>query len=50
MRKGSRSYDYFEKFYAETFFPALDKHGIDTVLHLGDVFDVRKTLTGLSVG
>ena len=42
-RKGSQIFhDYFEKFYAETFFPALDEHGIDTVLHLGDVFDVRK--------
>ena len=43
VRKGSQIFhDYFEKFYAETFFPALDERGIDTVIHLGDVFDVRK--------
>ncbi len=42
-RKGSQVlHDYFERFYKETFFPELDKRGIDTVLHLGDVFDVRK--------
>ena len=42
-RKGSQIlHDYFERFYNETFFPELDKRGIDTVLHMGDVFDVRK--------
>ena len=42
-RKGSQIFhDYFEKFYAETFFPALDESGIRTVIHLGDCFDVRK--------
>ena len=42
-RKGSQIlHDYFEKFYTETFFPELDKRGVDTVLHMGDVFDVRK--------
>ena len=42
-RKGSQIlHDYFAKFYQETFFPALDERGIDTVLHMGDVFDVRK--------
>ena len=42
-RKGNQVlHDYFEKFYTETFFPALDERGIDTVLHMGDVFDVRK--------
>ena len=43
VRKGNQVFhDYFEKFYSEIFFPYLDKHGIDTVIHLGDVFDVRK--------
>ena len=43
VRKGSQVFhDYFEKFYNEVFFPALDEHGIDTVIHLGDTFDVRK--------
>ena len=43
MRKGSQIFhDYFEDFYERTFFPTLESHGIDTVLHLGDVFDVRK--------
>ena len=42
-RKGSQVlHDYFERFYSETFFPELDKRGVDTVLHMGDVFDVRK--------
>lgn len=34
--------DYFSKFYDDIFFPYLDKHGIDTVLHLGDIVDRRK--------
>ena len=34
--------DYFSKFYDNVFFPYLDKHGIDTVLHLGDIVDRRK--------
>jgi DNA repair exonuclease SbcCD nuclease subunit len=43
VRKGSQIFhDYFEKFYSEVFFPTLDEHGIDTVVHLGDCFDVRK--------
>ena len=43
MKKGSQIFhDYFEKFYNETFFPTLDARSIDTVIHLGDVFDVRK--------
>ena len=42
-RKGHQIFhDYFEKFYKEVFFPALDEHNIDTVVHLGDCFDVRK--------
>lgn len=43
IRKGSQIFhDYFEKFYTETFFPTLKERGIDTVIHLGDCFDVRK--------
>ena len=43
VRKGSQIFhDYFEKFYTDTFIPALDERGIRTVIHLGDVFDVRK--------
>ena len=43
VRKGNQIFhDYFEKFYEEVFFPALDERGIDTVVHLGDCFDVRK--------
>lgn len=34
--------DFFQKFYDNTFFPALTEHGIDTVLVLGDTFDRRK--------
>lgn len=34
--------DFFQKFYDNTFFPALDASGIDTVLVLGDTFDRRK--------
>jgi DNA repair exonuclease SbcCD nuclease subunit len=34
--------DYYEKFYAETFFPSIKSQGIDTVLILGDTFDRRK--------
>ena len=43
VRKGSQIFhDYFEKFYANTFFPTLEQHSIRTCIHLGDVFDVRK--------
>jgi DNA repair exonuclease SbcCD nuclease subunit len=34
--------DYYEKFYAETFFPTIDSNNITTVLILGDTFDRRK--------
>ena len=34
--------DFYQKFYDETFFPALDEHNITTVLILGDTFDRRK--------
>lgn len=42
-RKGSQIlHDHFQKFYDEVFFPTLDDRRIDTVIHMGDVFDVRK--------
>ena len=34
--------DFFEKFYENVFFPALDENAITTVLILGDTFDRRK--------
>ena len=42
-RKVSRVlHEYFERFYKDIFFPALDEQGIDTVIHMGDAFDSRK--------
>lgn len=44
FKKGNKIFhDYFEKFYNEIFFPTLRKHKIDTVIHLGDIFDNRKS-------
>ena len=44
-RKGSKLFhDYFEKFYTDVFFPNLEKEGIDTVIHMGDAFDSRKSI------
>jgi DNA repair exonuclease SbcCD nuclease subunit len=34
--------DYQEKFYSNIFFPELERRGIQTLLHLGDLFDRRK--------
>jgi DNA repair exonuclease SbcCD nuclease subunit len=34
--------DYFIKFFEKVFFPYLENNNIDTILHLGDVFDRRK--------
>jgi DNA repair exonuclease SbcCD nuclease subunit len=34
--------DFYQEFYDNTFFPALDTAGIDSVLILGDTFDRRK--------
>ncbi len=44
-RKGSKHlHDYFEKFYDDVFFPTLEAEGIDTVVHMGDAFDSRKSI------
>jgi DNA repair exonuclease SbcCD nuclease subunit len=31
-----------EKFFTNIFFPSLEEHNVDTILHLGDIFDRRK--------
>jgi len=44
-RKGSKYlHDYFESFYRDVFFPSLEEHKIDTVIHMGDIFDSRKAI------
>ena len=44
-RKGSKHlHDYFELFYRDVFFPTLEEQGIDTVIHMGDIFDSRKSI------
>ena len=44
-RKGSKYlHDYFELFYKDVFFPSLEEHEIKTVIHMGDVFDSRKSI------
>lgn len=34
--------EYLHKFYSQIFFPYIDKHEIDTIIHLGDLVDHRK--------
>ena len=42
-RKGSQLFhNYFQEFYENTFFPVLDGNNVDTLVHLGDVYDTRK--------
>jgi DNA repair exonuclease SbcCD nuclease subunit len=44
-KKGSKYvHDYFELFYKNTFFPALEEHGVEVVIHMGDAFDSRKSI------
>jgi len=44
-RKGSKYlHDYFELFYKNVFFPALKEHKVETVIHMGDAFDSRKSI------
>lgn len=43
FKKGNKIFhEYFEKFYKNIFFPTLEKYEIDTVIHMGDIFDNRK--------
>lgn len=44
-KKGSKHlHDYFELFYKNIFFPALEEHGVEAVIHMGDAFDSRKSI------
>ena len=44
FKKGNKVFhEYFEKFYKEVFFPTLRKYKIDIVIHMGDMFDNRKS-------
>ena len=44
-KKGSKHlHDHFELFYKNVFFPALEEHGVETVIHMGDAFDSRKSI------
>ena len=44
-KKGSKHlHDYFELFYKNVFFPALEEHEVETVIHMGDAFDSRKSI------
>jgi len=44
-RKGSKLFhDYFELFYKNVFFPTLEQYEIDTIIHMGDAFDSRKSI------
>lgn len=35
-------HNYFERFYADVFFPYIEQHGIKNIIQLGDLFDRRK--------
>lgn len=44
-KKGDKNIHlYFQKFYENVFFPTLKQRNIDSVIHLGDIFDVRKNI------
>ena len=44
-RKASRHlHDYFELFYKNVFFPALEENNVEAVIHMGDAFDNRKSI------
>ena len=45
FKKGNQDYhDFFLKFYNDIFFPTLKKKKIKHVIHLGDVFDIRRNI------
>lgn len=37
-------HDYMERFFRDEFFPEVKRNGITTIICLGDIFDVRKTI------
>ncbi len=44
-KKGSKYlHDHFELFYKNVFFPALEEHKVEAVIHMGDAFDSRKSI------
>jgi len=44
-RKGSTHlHNYFQLFYDNIFFPTLEREKIDTIIHMGDIFDSRKSI------
>ena len=44
-KKGSKHlHDYFELFYKNVFFPALEENNVEAVIHMGDAFDSRKSI------
>lgn len=44
-RKGSHIFaEYFNRFWYEQFFPYLKEHDINTIVHLGDIVDERKSM------
>ena len=44
-RKASKHlHEYFQLFYDNVFFPSLEEHGVETVIHMGDAFDNRKSI------
>ena len=44
-KKGSKHlHDYFETFYKNVFFPALEENNVGAVIHMGDAFDSRKSI------
>jgi hypothetical protein len=44
-RKASKSlHEYFQLFYDNVFFPALEEYGVEVVIHMGDAFDNRKSI------
>jgi len=44
FKKGNKVFhDYFEMFYKNIFFPTIEERNIDTIIHLGDIFDNRKS-------
>jgi hypothetical protein len=42
-------HEYYEKFYTQQFFPYLEKHGVKTIIQLGDLFDRRKYINFMSL-